>query len=87
MEPSVLERVVRVVRPYVRRTDVLKVTEDALLDDDLDINSARLIDLALALEDEFLITIKDDDIGNLKSIGDIVDYVKRTGKIVPDSTR
>ncbi len=52
-----------------------KVTIDANLMDDLDMDSLDAADLAMELEDKFEITIEDSDFENLKTVQDIVDYI------------
>ena len=40
--------------------------------DDLKVNSARLVDVVLAFEDEFGIEIADDDVDSVNTVGDAV---------------
>ncbi len=43
--------------------------------DELDVNSARMIDIVLDLEDQFGVTIDDSSTPKLKSVGDVVSLV------------
>lgn len=51
------------------------VTPDTRLRD-LDVDSARLVDLVLQVEDEFGIQIDDDAIGGIDTVGDLVNLIK-----------
>ncbi len=46
------------------------------LSQDLGINSVELMDLAMRCEEEFDIQFPDDDIHNLVTVGDIVNYIE-----------
>ncbi len=52
------------------------ITLDAQLVKDLGINSLELADLVLACEDNFGITVSDDDIHKFVTVGDIVDFLE-----------
>ncbi|MEL7571123.1 MAG: acyl carrier protein, partial [Eubacteriaceae bacterium] len=44
--------------------------------DDLGADSIDLLELVLAFEDEFGIQIDEDDIKNIRTVGDIVEYIE-----------
>lgn len=52
------------------------VTMDAILLEDLGADSIDLADLVMTFEDEFDIEISDDDLENIKTVGDIVKYIE-----------
>ncbi len=52
------------------------ITLDAQLVKDLGINSLELADLVLACEDNFGITVSDDDIHKFVTVGDIVAFLE-----------
>ena len=52
------------------------VTEDAELSADLGINSIELANLIMLCEEKFDITIDDDDIHKLVTVGDVVEYLE-----------
>ncbi len=52
------------------------LTEDSSLVDELNINSARMIDIVLDLEEKFGITIDDSKLPSLKNVGDVVSLVE-----------
>ena len=49
-----------------------QVTMDAKFGDDLDADSLDLVELVKALEDRFGITISDDDLKPIESVGDAI---------------
>ena len=53
-----------------------KVTLDAKLVDDLGADSANLMMLIMDLESEYDMTVEDDALGTIKTVGDIVNYIE-----------
>jgi len=53
--------------------------EDVQLDksftDDLDVDSLSMVEVVVAAEEQFSVKIPDDDVKNLKTVGDAVDYI------------
>jgi len=43
--------------------------------DDLDIDSLSMVEIAVQAEDKFGVKIPDDELANLKTVGDAVNYV------------
>ena len=56
-----------------------KVAEDARMVEDLGADSANLMMLIMDLETEFNMTVEDDALGTIKTVGDIVDYIQKKG--------
>ncbi len=52
-----------------------KVTMEANIQDDLGADSLDIVDLIMAVEDEFEVKIEDEDVENIKTVGDIVNYI------------
>jgi acyl carrier protein len=52
------------------------VTWDALLKEDLEVDSLDMVELAMMLEDEFSIKVPDDIIADVKTVGDVVEFVE-----------
>lgn len=48
--------------------------------DDLDIDSLSMVEIAVQAEDKFGVKIPDDELANLKTVGDAVDYVASNSK-------
>jgi acyl carrier protein len=43
--------------------------------DDLDIDSLSMVEIAVQAEDKFGVKIPDDELANLKTVGDAVNYI------------
>ncbi len=54
-----------------------KVVESAHMIDDLGADSANLMMLIMDLETEFGLTVEDEALGEIKTVGDIVDYIEK----------
>jgi acyl carrier protein len=52
------------------------VTEDATFVDDLGADSLDIVELVMALEETFGISIPDEDAEGIKSVGDAVSYIQ-----------
>ena len=55
--------------------DMDKVTMEASLADDLGADSLAAVELSMALEEEFDVTIAGEDLPNLKTVGDLYNYM------------
>ena len=53
-----------------------KVTMEASISDDLGADSLDVVDLVMSLEEEFDVEIPDDQVENIKTVGDIVKYIE-----------
>jgi len=70
------EKVVKILTPYVKDQDALAAASaETNILDDLRVNSARLVDVILAFEDEFDIEIADEDVDAVTTIGDCVTLI------------
>ncbi len=52
------------------------VTMDSNIQNDLGADSLDIVDLVMALEEEFDCDIPDEEIENIKTVGDIVKYIE-----------
>jgi len=59
--------------------DADKVTPEARLAEDLEADSLAAAELAMALEEEFDITIEDDELKNFITVGDIINFMASKG--------
>ncbi|MCX6088310.1 MAG: acyl carrier protein [Caldiserica bacterium CG02_land_8_20_14_3_00_36_38] len=74
-EKEIREKVVAIIK------DKLGVEDDKIVDsakyvDDLGADSLTLVDIAMALEDEFGMKIPDEDIEKITTIGSTLQYIK-----------
>ena len=56
-------------------------TDDVQLDksftDDLDVDSLSMVEIATAVEDKFGVAIPDDELGNIKTVGDAISFIEK----------
>lgn len=72
-ETEAFDKVVTILTPYVKNPAALAaVGPQTNILEDLKVNSARLVDVVLAFEDEFDIEIADDDVDEVSTVGDAV---------------
>lgn len=75
---EIQDRVVKILTPYVKDEKALATAGPATnILEDLKVNSARLVDVVLAFEDEFDIEIPDEDVEELRTVADVERYVTR----------
>ena len=73
------EAVVKILTPHVKNQEALDtVSETTNILDDLKVNSARLVDVVLAFEDEFDIEIADEEVDSVNTVGDCVRLIVGT---------
>ena len=73
---EVFEKVVKILTPYVKNPEALdSVSLETHILDDLKVNSARLVDVVIAFEDEFDIEIADEDVDSVNTVGDAVNLI------------
>lgn len=53
-----------------------KVTLEASITDDLGADSLDVVDLVMSIEESFDIEIPDEEVENIKTVGDIVKYIE-----------
>lgn len=58
------------------KIDADKVVEEAAFIDDLNADSLDIVDLVMALEDEFGISIPDEEAESIKTVADAVSYIE-----------
>lgn len=58
-----------------------KIQENASFIDDLGADSLDIVELVMAMEEEYDIEIPDEDAEKLKTVGDVSNYLKEKGKV------
>lgn len=56
--------------------DEAKVTMEASIVEDLGADSLDVVDLVMSLEDEFNVKIPDEEVENIKTVGEIVKLIE-----------
>ena len=72
----IFEKVVNIIAEQLGVEDVESITMETSMMKDLEADSLDAVEIMMALEDEFGVTIPDEDAENFKNIGDIVRYVE-----------
>jgi len=69
-------KIVKLITPYVKNTAALEAANSSTrILEDLQVNSARLVDIILAIEDEFSVAIDDEAADRVQTLGDAVEVV------------
>ena len=71
----VFEKVVQILAEQLS-VDPDKITMYSMLEEDLDADSLDAIDIVMSIEDEFGIEVPDEAITDMKSVGDIVNFIE-----------
>ncbi|MGI5842808.1 MAG: phosphopantetheine-binding protein [Candidatus Xenobium sp.] len=75
-QQTALEKVTAIIKPYAKNLAPLEEGNlEARILEDLGVNSARLVDIILAFEDEFGISIDDDTADKVRTINDAVQVI------------
>jgi acyl carrier protein len=53
------------------------VAEDKSFTDDLDVDSLSMVEVVVAAEEKFGVKIPDDEVQNLKTVGDAVSFIEK----------
>lgn len=72
---EILEKVKAVVVDQLN-VEEEEVVDDASFIDDLGADSLGIVELVMALEEEFGVSIPDEDAENIKTVGDAVSYIQ-----------
>lgn len=70
------EKVKEIIMDQLSITDADMITMDTTLED-LGADSLDMVEVIMAIEDEFDVQIKDEDLENLKSVSDLIDYISK----------
>ena len=73
-----LEKVIEIIQEQLNLEGVA-ITEDSSFKDDLGADSLDLFELVMALEDEYSVEIPAEDLQNLATVGDVMNYLKEKG--------
>lgn len=70
------EKVKAIIIDQLSISDADMVTVETTLED-LGADSLDLVEVIMAIEDEFDVQIKDEDLETLKSVGDLINYISK----------
>ncbi len=75
MSETVFERLQKILAEQLE-IDEQDINRDSELVDDLGADSLDIVDLVMSIEDEFAIEVPDEEIEQLKTVGDAVKYIE-----------
>ncbi len=73
-----LEKITEIIAEQLS-VDADTITESSSFKEDLGADSLDLFELVMALEDEYSIDIPSEDLQNLLTVGDVMNYLKEKG--------
>jgi acyl carrier protein len=76
MSDAILEKISGIIAEQLD-VEVEAVSPEKSFTDDLGADSLAIVELVLALEEEFGIKIPDDKVDSIKTVGDAVEYIKQ----------
>jgi acyl carrier protein len=77
-EEELFAKVVEILTPYAKNQAALaQVAPGTNILEELKVNSARLVDVVLAFEDEFDIEIADEDVDSVETVADCVTLIQQ----------
>ena len=74
MFEEVLKQLQDLIRDYTGNIELV-INEDTMMVKDLELSSLDVINLMGSIEDTFDISIEDEDLANLLTVKDVVDYI------------
>lgn len=57
------------------RIEKSEINEETSIREDLGVDSLDVVEMLMSIEEEFGVVVPDDEIANLKTIGDVAKYV------------
>jgi acyl carrier protein len=72
---EIQDRVLKILNGFAGRGAKLAELNESTTLEQLEVNSARMIDIVIELEDQFKVTIDDSNSPKLKTVNDIVSLV------------
>lgn len=72
----IIERVKEVISEQLGIEDMVTITMDTTFIDDLGADSLDIVELIMALEEEFDMEIPESEAEKILSVGDVVEYIK-----------
>lgn len=73
---SIVERVIQIVAEQLQ-VDEADVSAESSFVDDLGADSLDLVELIMAMEEEFDIKIEDDEAEKIKTVQDVINFINK----------
>ncbi|QXJ20786.1 acyl carrier protein [Actinomadura graeca] len=75
-EQQILDGIAEIIDEIVG-IDKAEVTPEKNFIDDLDIDSLSMVEIAVSAQDQFGVEIPDDELRNLKTVQDVINFVQK----------
>lgn len=72
----IFEDLVNIIKPYCKDGTTNIINQDTRFIEDLGVNSARLVDIVIDIEDKFNIAIDDESADQIRTIGDAIKVIE-----------
>ena len=72
----VLEKIKEILAEQFDVDDISTLTENTNIQDDLGADSLDVVEVLMSIEDEFKVEIPDEEIENIKTIGELASYIE-----------
>lgn len=74
-----LEKIAEMITEQLHVSPSVVITEETSFKQDLRADSFELMELVMALEEEYGIKIEDEELENFETVGDVLNYIKSQG--------
>lgn len=74
-----LEKFAEIIEEQLHVAPGTVITEETSFKQDLRADSFELMELVMALEDEYGIKIDDEELETFETVGDVMDYIRKQG--------
>ncbi|EHJ52680.1 acyl carrier protein [Streptococcus macacae] len=73
-EDEIFTKISTTIKEQLNNKDLV-ITKDTNIQDDLNVDSIALMEFVISLEDEFNLTIPDEDVEAIQSMGEMTTYL------------
>lgn len=74
---NMFEKVQAILAKQLRIADPAKITPESLIQKDLGADSLDILQLLMKIEDDYGITIPDEELKGFKTVGDVVAFLEQ----------
>ena len=74
-----LEKIAAIIEEQLGTVDASQITEETSFKDDLGADSLDLFELVMQCEEEYGVEFPSDDLENMKTVGDVIRFIKEQG--------
>ena len=74
-----LEKIIEIITDQLHVSPDVVITLDTSFKQDLRADSFELMELVMALEDEYGVQVEDEELENFETVGDVIDYIRSQG--------